>query len=407
MSPVGLPRFALAARIAVLGLCCWILAVPASRAQNAGGFPGFLQNLFGFSAKPQPEPSPNGPLRIRAHKLRKKEQDFVSTTATRSPGTPGGGPVQPTFFVSVLGDSLAILAAQGLADAFADKPQFSIADVARDLSGLTRDDYYNWPKAARDLATGKEKIDVVVVMIGINDLQPLKDGAETLDPLSDKWRVIYSQRVESVVAPFRDAHIPVLWVGLPSMRDERFNSQATALNEIYRDHVEKAGGKYVDVWDAFVDQNGQYSAFGPDVDGQSTKLRSGPNGIYSTKAGSRKLAQFLETDIRRIFDKTKPLGDIATLPPDIEQQADDINAEIRREMGADKLRAGGTASALKPSAGPILSLTARPTSAHGELVDTVRTATAGLGDEARALHLGEAPEPRVGRADDFAWPRPP
>ena len=330
---------ALLLRIAAAALCCWILTAPASQAQNSGGFPGFLQSLFGIS-KPQPAAPPNAPLRVRAHKPQPRKQDFVSTTATRAPGSPGGAPVTATFFVSVLGDSLGILAAQGLVDAFADKPEISIASLARDLSGLVRDDYYDWPKGARDLIAAKTKIDIAVIMVGINDLQPMKDGGETLDTLSDKWRSVYGQRVESLVAPFHDAHIPVLWVGLPSMRDDRINSQVIALNAIFREHAEKAGGRYIDIWDAFADQNGQYDAFGPDVDGQNAKLRSGPNGIYFTKAGSRKLAHFLEADIRKAFDKVKPQEDIATLPPDIEQQADDINAQIRREMGPDISRAG-------------------------------------------------------------------
>ena len=156
-------------------------------------------------------------------------------------------------------------------------------------------------KQRATLVAGKQKVDAVVIMVGINDLQPLKDGGDTLDPLSDKWRTVYAQRIENFVAPFHDAHIPVVWVGLPPMQDEKFNAQVSALNEIYRDTAEKAGANYIDIWDAFVDENGHFSAFGPDVDGQNTKLRSGPNGIYFTKAGSRKLAHFLETGIRRIL----------------------------------------------------------------------------------------------------------
>lgn len=306
----------------------------------------------------------------------------------------------------MLGDSLAISAAQGLSEAFADKPEISITDVARDLSGLTRDDYYDWSKAARDLAAGKQRIDIAVVMMGVNDLQPLKDGGGTLDPLSEKWLELYAERIESVIAPFRDKHIPVLWVGLPPMPDEKFNAQAIALNEIYREHVERAGGKYIDIWDGFADQNGQYNAFGADVEGQRARLRSGPNGMYFTKAGSRKLAQFLEMDIRRAFDKGKTQNDIAALPPDIEQQADDINAEIRREMGADKLLGAGLPSVLKPETGPILSLTARPTAANAALVGMPGDMTALGGDQDRNGWLGRSAEPQRGRADDFKWPKP-
>jgi uncharacterized protein len=399
------PTLRMLFRVVAVAACCLMLAAPASRAQSGGGFSGFLQNLFGGPPKPPPpQARPSGPLRVRAeHKPRKKVQDFVSTAATRAPGAPGGGPVQPTFFVSVLGDSLGILTAQGLAEAFADKPEVSIANLARDLSGLTRDDYFDWPKAAHDLASGKTKIDIAVVMLGINDLQPLKEGADMLDPLSDKWRVNYGQRVENLVAPFHDAHIPVLWVGLPSMQDERFNAQVIALNAIFREHAEKAGAKFVDIWDAFADQNGQYAAFGPDVDGQNAKLRAGPGGIYLTKAGARKLAHFLEADIRRALDKTKPQDEIATLPPDIEQQADDINAQIRREMGAAPAPGEPAANLIRPEAGPIVSLTARPVSARGELIGALPMTGGSL---AAALRLGQAPPPQAGRADDFAWPRP-
>jgi hypothetical protein len=394
--------FVVLGRAAIMALCCWVLAAPVSRAQDSGGLPGFLQHLFGISPKPEAAPQSTVPLRARAHKPRR---DFVSTTATRAPGSPGGEPVHPTFFVSVLGDSLGILAAQGLNDAFADKPEISITNAARDLSGLTRDDYYDWPKTARDLAAGNSKIDVVVIMIGINDLQPLKAGADTLDPLGDKWRAAYAQRVESFVAPFHGAHIPILWVGLPPMREERFNGQTIALNEIYREYAEKAGAKYVDVWDAFADQSGQYAAFGPDVDGQNVKLRAGPNGIYFTKAGARKLAQFLESEIRHAFDKSKRQGDIASLPPDIEQEADDVNAQIRREMGVDKPGAFDAAPPAKPQAGPILPLTARPVSIRGAMVETFGAAPLAAGEQVRALHVGRAPEPPTGRADDFSWPR--
>ena len=242
-------------------------------------------------------------------------------------------------------------------------------------------------------------------MLGINDLQPLKDGAETLDPLSDKWKAIYAQRVESLVAPFRDAHIAVAWVGLPPMRSDRFSAEAVALNEIYQEYSGKAEAKYIDIWDAFANPNGQYDAYGPNVDGQNVKLR-GLDGIHFTKAGSRKVAHFLESEIRRAFDKTKPQTEVADLPPDIEQAADDINAQIRRENGVAEAPPEGQSPAApppRPEAGPILSLTARPVSPGGALLERAGEPP-DLGPLARALRVGAAPEPHPGRADDFSWP---
>ena len=332
-------------------------------------------------------------------------RDFVPATTTRAPGAPGGEPVQASFFIDVIGDSLAVLASEGLTAAFADKPEIGVVDKAREASGLVRDDYFDWTKSATELAAGKDKIDFAVVMLGINDLQPLKDGADTLDPLSDRWRERYGERVEALLAPFRAAHIPVAWVGLPPMRAERFNAQMIKLNEIYKEHAEKAGAKYIDIWDAFADQNGQYDAFGPNIDGQNVKLR-GVDGIHFTKAGSRKIAHFLEAEIRKVFDKGKPSNEVANLPPDIEQAADDINAQIRREMGAPAgVGAAAPQLSTKPLAGPIVSLTAHPVSPGGALFSRETKPFAETAAITRVIRLGEPADARAGRADDFTWPR--
>jgi hypothetical protein len=331
-------------------------------------------------------------------------RDFVPSEATRAPGSIGGTPIEPTFFVNVLGDSLGVYAADGLTQAFVDKPEIAVVNRAHESSGLVRDDFYDWFKIAHDLAAAKDKLDFVVIIIGINDLQSLKDGADALDPLSDKWRELYGERIERLVAPFKLAHVPVAWVGLPPMRSERFNAQVVKLNELYKERAEKAGAQYIDIWDAFADEDGAYDAYGPDINGQNAKLRAA-DGIHFTKAGSRKLAQFLEADIKRAFDAAKPQNDIASLPPDIEQAANDINAQIRREMGVPAPAGASPSAELeKPLAGPILSLTARPLSPGGALVTRQLAAREG-GTLERVLAQGAPIEPKSGRADNFAWPR--
>ncbi len=391
------PFVARALRLAAVAAFAVALAAPEAPAQE-GGLGGFFQQLFGGG---QPAKPPDA----TASKPKKKVRDFVPATKTREPGTPGGAAVQPTFFIDVIGDSLASLTAGGLTEAFADKPEIAVADKSNDASGLVRADYFDWPKAAHDLATGKDHIDFVVVMVGINDLQAMRDGADNLDPLSDRWKAAYAARIDAVLEPFQAANIPIAWVGMPPMHVDRFNADIVKLNEIDRTEVEKQGVKYIDIWDAFADQNGQYDASGPNVDGQIVKLR-GPDGIHFTKAGGRKVAHFLEAEIRRVFDKGRPQSATADLPPDIEQAAGDINAQIRREMGAPE--APGAAATLeppKPLAGPILSLTGRPLSPGGALASREPNPPGETDLVARVLRQGEPADPRSGRADDFSWPR--
>jgi hypothetical protein len=389
-------------RLAALALICVAAAGEPAPAEE-GGFAGFFSHLFGTPAAKPPESAPT--LAPAPHKPKKKVRDFVPAATTRAPGAPGGAPVQASFHIDVIGDSLAVSAAEGLSDAFADKPEIAIVDRSRDASGLVREDYFNWSKTASDFVAGNDKIDFIVIMLGINDDQAMKDGNDTLNPLSDRWLDHYGERVETLVTTFRSAHIPLLWVGLPPMRTDRLNADVVKLNQIFRERVEKAGGKFVDIWDAFANQSGQYDAYGPNVDGQNAKLR-GADGIHFTKAGARKVAHFLEAEIRRSLDKNKPAPEVATLPPDIEQAADDINAQIRREMGVPAMKGPTMVQApTRQLAGPIISLTARPSSAEGLLA----TADVKHIDEtpaiARVLNHGEPMNSRVGRADDFSWPR--
>jgi hypothetical protein len=390
-------RFAL---LVTLGL---IIGDSTAPAQNVGNF---FQQLFGIRPKP-PESAPPPPPRKTK---RAEHKDYVPAITTRAPGAPGGAPVQATFHVEVIGDSLASEAVEGLNEAFAGKPEIGVVNRARDPSGLVRNDYYDWDKFAAENAAAPDKADIVVVLVGINDGQALHDGADAYDTLSDKWTERYAARVEALATPYVAAHIPVVWVGLPPMRADRSNIQAAKFNEIYRQHAEKAGAKFIDIFDAFADQNGQYDAFGPNVDGQNVKLRAS-DGIHFTKAGARKLAHFLEAEIKRVFEKRNPESEVAALPPDIEQAADDVNAQIRREMGVATPPPETSAPGApvepppRPLVGPILPLTARPISPGGVLASRAASPPSEPPEVIRVFRVGEPFDPAPGRADDFAWPK--
>ena len=386
-------------RLAAIGCVCLLAAGPPAAAQ--GGFADFFSHLFGGPPAAKPPEAPSASTAPAPRKHKKIVRDFVPATATRVAGAPGGAPVEVKFRIYVLGDSLAVATSDGLTEAFADKREIAVVDKAREPSGLVRDDYFDWRRTSLEYAAGKEKIDFVVIMLGVNDVQPLADGSDTL---GDRWREVYTQRVATVLAPFAAAHIPVAWVGLPPMRSDKFNNAAIKLNEIYKEQVEKANEKYIDIWDAFSNQSGQYDAFGPNIDGQNVKLR-GVDGIQFTKAGSRKVAHFLEAEIRRTFEKDNPQSEVASLPPDIEHAADDINAQIRREMGAPPEVGAAPQAPVKRSAGPILSLTARPLSPGGVLATRESKTVSETGEVVRALRGGDPAATRTGRADDFSWPR--
>jgi uncharacterized protein len=361
--------------------------------------------------------------------------------------------VAPTTSVVVVGDAMADWLAYGLEDAYSERPEIGIVRKHRTTSGLIRYDPkrdVDWAQTAREIIAA-EKPKFIVMMIGVNDHQQIRERAPTpgakpapgkpgaapapaaptaesvpaptedvADPENpdqpplngadagrngspsgpfefhtDQWEAAYIKRIDATIAALKSGGVPVLWVGLPAQRGPKASSDASYLNELYRGRAEKAGIVFVDIWDGFVDEQGRYSPQGPDFEGQIRRLRSA-DGVYFTKAGARKLAHYVEREI----DRSEANRAIPVALP----------VEPAPAAGA---KAGGPSA--RPLVGPVIPLTVS-TTATGGAAEELLGGGAGARPAAakplaadplavRVLTKGEAIVPPTGRADDFTWPR--
>jgi hypothetical protein len=391
-----------------LAATAFLLCLVGSRPALAQIDPfGWFEQLF------QPNPPPRRAVKPRPEMHRAAPEPYLERPrSSRRPvkagekaiaKAPAKPAVAPAYFVAVLGDSLGQMLAQGLSEVFENRPEVAILRKAKENSGLVRDDFFDWTQAARDMLASGEKIDFAVMLIGSNDRQSLRDANGSYEPRSPEWQAAYTQRIETIAAMFHDKKIPLIWIGLPIMRSERLSDDAMAFNEFYRAYAEKAGATYIDIWEAFADEAGQYSAFGPDINGQTVRLRAG-DGVHFTKAGARKLAHFVEPAIRRNLGEVLPNTEPAPNPANV---ANPDGTETPANVSA--LPGTEAPPAPKPVAGPILPLTGPVLSPGGELA--TRTTTAGTANNAartlieQTLQQGRPLAPKPGRADDFSWPR--
>lgn len=355
--------------------------------------------------KPRPEFHRAAPRRASERTRPSGRRDErPADSATAKPAAPA---VAPTYFVAVLGDSLGQMLEQGLTEAFADRPEVAILRKAKENSGLVRDDFYDWTKAAQDLLASGEKINFAVMMIGSNDRQTLRDGkGGAFEPRSPQWVEAYAHRIETIASMFRDKKIPLVWVGLPVLKSERLSADASAFNDLYREYASKAGATYVDVWEAFANDAGEYSAMGPDLNGQIVKLRAA-DGIHFTKAGARKLAHFVEPDIRRNLDETAPPNpESPAISAPAEASLPPADASPNGAPGASSSEPAGAPAPPpppKPIAGPVLPLTGPVRAPGGELASRAASPQA---PARQTLRQEQQTDPKPGRADDFSWPRP-
>lgn len=207
------------------------------------------------------------------------------------------------YRVVVLGDSLGDGLWSGLYRAFEDDATLEFMQRAKPSTGFARTDAYDWNAELADFLK-KETYQIAVVMFGGNDAQAIRSGKNWLKVGSEGWEEIYGQRVEAFIKKLRAANIAVYWVGLPIMRSPGQNTDAEAMNEVFREKAFINGAKFIDTWNGFSDEAGRYSAYGPDMTGQVKRLRA-DDGVHFTMRGYLKLAHFVEKELRRDLNLAK------------------------------------------------------------------------------------------------------
>jgi hypothetical protein len=171
-------------------------------------------------------------------------------------------------------------------------------------SGLTRPDFFDWPRELDKIARKDPPYDVIVVMFGANDAQGIiePDGTVHQDFGTPGWLAEYRRRVAGVMDLLRADDRLVVWVGQPIMRDEELAGWMSGLNEIYQQEAKtRPWVRYLDTWDLFVDEDGDYSARIEDDDGEE-KLMRNPDGVHFVREGGERAARYI-LDI--VFEEAK------------------------------------------------------------------------------------------------------
>jgi uncharacterized protein len=436
---------------AVLATALVVLAPASSHAQFFWGDQGGRRRSgFDWFERRQPEPQYEQPRPAAA-------TDYSRAPAPKKPDPKAEAAV--TTPILVLGDSMADWLGYGLEQTYAESPEIGVLRRHKTNSGLirteTRSDprgeYPDWPQAARDLiAASKPKF--VLMMVGINDrrqfrevtqapsraapkpavqpaapAQPGPDAAapeddklagedkphaaappaqtpapapaapvvRNLDFHTDAWSEAYTRRIDETIAALKTSGVPVFWVGLPPLRGQRASADIPYLNDLYRGRADKAGIIYIDVSDGFVDEEGHFVQYGPDVEGQTRRLRTG-DGVYFTQAGARKLAHYVQREVQRWL-ANRP----AQLAVAVPEEPKEAKSETKSET-APAAKAGPRA---RPMSGPAVSLTAERAVESDDLLGGAARKTTSDAVAAKVLVQGDSLPAPAGRADDFAWPR--
>jgi len=195
----------------------------------------------------------------------------------------------------IIGDSFVELFGPALENDAAETGVMETEVDFRFISGLVRSDYFDWP-AHITQRLPEVQPDAVVVMFGGNDGQPLTRQGVELQPDTPEWLEVYHELVGEAMDVMLTGTTRVYWVGLPIMRDDRFTQRVIGFNQVYEEEAAaRPGVVYVDIFELFQDENGDYSTYLRTDSGDLLDMRM-EDGAHFSWNGAYRLSEFvLET----------------------------------------------------------------------------------------------------------------
>ena len=191
--------------------------------------------------------------------------------------------------VLVVGDSLGLSFGQSLAARLDASGVTKTTVDAREGTGLTRPDSFDWV-AQFEADIVRFHPEVIVASFGGNDDQDVQVGGRYVGFGTAQWRSIYHDRVAAIVAEAARANARLVWSGLPVMRSASKTGRLDTVMSVTRSAVD---GHPLALWVSnsatLADSSGHYQVALSDGSGQQVIVRE-PDGVHETRAGADRIA---------------------------------------------------------------------------------------------------------------------
>jgi uncharacterized protein len=362
------------------------------------------------------------PLALHAQTQPSPQEPFMGSEATPAPlapaatGPDGFGGADGIYRILVVGDSLAGGLGAGMSRMVQDDPRYEIVNRFNESSGLSRSEFYDWPNAIEKIVADKP-VDAVVILVGANDRQDIRDGNIRYPFKSPDWVKGYQGNVDRMLAAVKAANAIAVWVSIPPMADSAFDADMHYLSDIHAKQVTAQAGHFVDVRKYFLAADGSYTDRGPDENGAERKLRA-RDGIAFFKQGNNRFGQLIMAEINRLAT-----GNVVALTPVVSPKIATPSTTVPAAAPPDVTIATGSPSfgqegldgeQITFRADAILSVKPAPQSVAqrtalnaGVPAADVRL-TAKAGSQAQSLFSnGTVADAPAGRFDDFTVPAVP
>jgi hypothetical protein len=173
-------------------------------------------------------------------------------------------------------------------------------------SGLSRPDFFDWPKYFAQQIPAVNP-DIVVVTFGGNDAQGLRNvdqtwavehtpgtGSDDAD-----WRAEYGKRVGATMDYLGGDNRTLIWVGIPNDDNPEVTARLQVQNEVVMaEAVKRPKVVFVDTWNRFSGLNGGFAEVVQDPRDNEFKSVRASDGFHLNQTGAEILALDIAEAIR-------------------------------------------------------------------------------------------------------------
>lgn len=215
----------------------------------------------------------------------------------RAPATAAPAP-DDGLTVAVFGDSLGDGVWSGLYLLLRKDKNAKVVRHTKVGAGLTRPDWARWFEDFK-AQVAAEPMDVAVVMFGANDHQGLRDeNRRGYAYKSEGWKSVYGARVEAILGALKEKGVRTIWLGLPIMRKDEYNTGSRVMDGIFASVAERMGARFVPLASDFASENGDFQTHMVDQENRMRALRM-EDGVHFTPYGYLLVARKALTELER------------------------------------------------------------------------------------------------------------
>lgn len=194
---------------------------------------------------------------------------------------------------------------------FQGEDAFELVDMAKDSTGFTRYSSLNlYDDVAGKIAA--KPIDIAVIDFGANDTQGLLVEGKVAPYMSALWQQTMGARVSALVHMLQEKGVAIAWVGLPRMREARYDKDVQAMNDFYAGLMCTLGVVYTNPVRVSEDAEHHFSIDLKDPDEGAPYIARAQDGIHMSVHGYDVIARPIFARIKSLVAKPVPPKPVKT-----------------------------------------------------------------------------------------------